>query len=310
MSMDTYIPAVELGDPMRAGGIAQVIESRHSKYKPGDLVNSFCGWQEYVVFEPDNVEFVPVTRIPGHLDPALVLALSLTGLTAYFGLLDVGRPKKGETVLVSGAAGATGSVAGQIAKIKGCRVVGIAGGKHKCEWLLKKGKFDAAIDYKTEGINDRLRELCPRGIDVYFDNVGGPITDQVLLHLAQNARVVLCGAISQYNNKEGDIYGLKNYLSLIINRGNAQGFIVLDYLDRALAGLVKLTKWVDEGKIVQEIDMQSGFENIPSTLIRIFNGDNLGKQILKVVDAPLPVRNSTIEASVFKILQYFGTFKR
>lgn len=310
MAMETYMPIIDLGEPMRAGGIVQVVESKHSKFKPGDIVNYLCGWQEYVVFEPDRPGLVPATKLPAHLDPALLLALSLTGLTAYFGLLDVGRPKRGDTVLVSGAAGATGSIVGQIAKLKGCRVVGIAGGAEKCSWLLNTGKFDAAIDYKNDNIAARLTELCPDGVNVYFDNVGGPITDEVLLHIAQNARVVLCGAISQYNAVEDETYGLKNYLSLIINRGTAQGFIILDYLDRALEGLLCLTKWVEDGSVVQEIDMQSGFENIPQTLSRIFTGDNLGKQLLKVSEPPLPLRTNAMEKSVFGLLRAITVWRK
>ena len=310
MSMDTYIPAVNLGEPMRAGGIAQVVESRHSKFKPGDLVNSFCGWQDFVVFRPDQPEFVPVTRIPGHLDPKLILALSLTGLTAYFGLLEIGRPKQGDIVLISGAAGATGSVAGQIARLKGCKVIGIAGGESKCKWLKNTAKFDFAIDYKSQNIAEELDRICPEGIDVYFDNVGGSITDEVLLRINQKARIVLCGAISQYNQEVHDIYGLKNYLSLIINRGSAEGFIILDYLDRALEGLLKLISWVESGDVVQEIDLQHGFENIPATLLRLFNGDNVGKQILQLAEPPLPVRSPLLEPTIFKIMQKINMLRR
>ena len=308
MSMDTYIPAVNLGEPMRAGGIAQIIESQHPKFKAGDMVNSFCGWQEYVVFEPDKTEFVPVTRVPGHLDSKLVLALSLTGLTAYFGLLEVGRPRRGDTVLISGAAGATGSIAGQIAKLKGCKVVGIAGGEKKCQWLESVAKFDATIDYKKDDVKTELTRICPEGIDVYFDNVGGPITDEVLLHINEKARVVLCGAISQYNQKIDEIYGLRNYLALIIKRSNAEGFIILDYLDRALEGLLKLTLWVEKGSVKQEIDLQHGFENIPSTLLRIFNGDNVGKQLLQLSEPVLPVRSNPVEKIIFKLLQKIRGF--
>ncbi len=309
MAMDTYMPMVPLGEPMRASGIAQVIESRHAKFKPGDIVNYLCGWQEYVVFEPGKSGLVPATKLPGHLDPALLLALSLTGLTAYFGLLDIGKPKVGETVLVSGAAGATGSVVGQIAKLKGCRVIGIAGGAEKCAWLTNTAKFDAAIDYKNENISERLTALCPKGVDVYFDNVGGEMLDTVLLHVAKNARIVLCGAISQYNTPD-DMYGLKNYLSLIINRGRAQGFIVLDYLDRAIEGLLCLNKWIEDGKLIQEIDIQEGFEQIPETLTRLFTGENLGKQLLKVCDAPLPVRSSPIEKAVFNIMSNYMVWRK
>ncbi|MEM7469307.1 MAG: NADP-dependent oxidoreductase [Pseudomonadota bacterium] len=310
MAMDTYIPIIELGDVMRSGGIAQVVESKHSKYKPGDIINLLTGWQEYVVLNPDKPEFVPPTKLPGHLDPALMLALSLTGLTAYFGLLDIGRPKTGDTVLVSGAAGATGSIAGQIAKQKGCRVIGIAGGAEKCGWLTDKGKFDAAIDYKQDDIAEKIGQLCPGGVNVYFDNVGGPITDEVLNHLAQNARIVLCGAISQYNSTDADYYGLKNYLSLIINRGKAEGFIILDYLDRALEGILCLTKWVEDGAVVQEIDMREGFENAPQTLTRIFTGENLGKQLLKVCDLPLPTNTNAIERTMFNMIRAFTVWRK
>ena len=309
MAMDTYMPAVELGEPMRAGGIAQVIESKHAKYKAGDLINYLCGWQEYVVIEPSARSLVPVNKMPGHFDPALLLALSLTGLTAYFGLLDIGKPKRGETVLVSGAAGATGSVAGQIAKLKGCRVIGIAGGAEKCQWLTDKAKFDAAIDYKNENVGDRLTELCPQGVDVYFDNVGGEILDEVLMHLAINARIIVCGAISQYN-KPDDFYGVKNYVSLIIRRASAEGFIVLDYLDRAVEGLLCLNKWVEDGKIIQEIDMQHGFDQIPQTLTRLFTGENLGKQLLKVTDPPIPIRSNPVEVAVFRLLSAYMAWRK
>lgn len=310
MAMETYMPIVDIGEPMRAGGIAQVIESRHAKFKPGDIVNALCNWQEYLVFEPDKPELVAATKLPAHLDPALLLALSLTGLTAYFGLLDIGRPRSGDIVLVSGAAGATGSIAGQIAKIKGCRVIGIAGGAEKCAWLTDTAGFDAAIDYKHDDIGARLDTLCPDGINVYFDNVGGPITDEVLLHIAHEARVVLCGAISQYNTEPQDLYGLKNYLSLIINRGTAQGFIVLDYLDRAVEALLCLNQWVAEGRITQEIDIQEGFDNIPATLSRIFTGDNLGKQLLKLCDPPLPLNVSAVEKLAFDVMSRYVAWRR
>ena len=308
MAMDTYMPMVPIGQPMRAGGIAQVIESKHPKYKPGDIVNGLCGWQEYVVFEPNQSDSVPPTKLPGHLDPAMTLALSVTGLTAYFGLLEIGKPKPGETVLVSGAAGATGSVVGQIAKLKGCRVIGIAGGPEKCAWLTDRAKFDAAIDYKHDNVEERIGALCPDGVNIYFDNVGGEILDAALLHLAMHARVVLCGAISQYNlADDADRYGIKNHMELVIQRGTAEGFIILDYIDRAIEGLLCLNKWVDEGKIVQEIDMQEGFDKIPATLERLFTGANLGKQLLKVGDAPLPVRTSAVEKLVMRLMGAYYT---
>lgn len=310
MAMETYMPIVALGEPMRAAGIAQVIESRHAKFKPGDIVNALCNWQEFLVFEPDKPGLAAATKLPAHLDPALLLALSLTGLTAYFGLLEIGRPQAGDTVLVSGAAGATGSIVGQIAKIRGCRVIGIAGGAKKCAWLTDKGGFDAAIDYKHDDIGARLSALCPHGVNVYFDNVGGPITDEVLLHIAQNARVVLCGAISQYNTDPQDLYGLKNYLSLILNRGTTQGFIILDYLDRAVEALLCLNKWIEDGRITQEIDLQEGFENIPATLTRIFTGDNLGKQLLKLGDPPLPLNTSAVQKFAFDLMSRYVAWRK
>jgi NADPH-dependent curcumin reductase CurA len=310
MAKDTYMPIVPLGEPMRAGGIAQVIDSTHPKYKPGDIVNGLCGWQEYVVFEPDQSD-VPPTKLPSTLDPALTLALSVTGLTAYFGMLEIGKPRAGQTVLVSGAAGATGSIAGQIAKRKGCRVIGIAGGPQKCSWLVETARFDEAIDYKNDDVEKRIGALCPNGVDVYFDNVGGEILDAALLHLAMHARVVLCGAISQYNVEEdAELYGIKHHMELVVNRGTAQGFIILDYLDRAIEGLLCLHKWVQDGDIVQEIDMQEGFENIPETLARLFTGANLGKQLLKVADAPLPVRTSPIEKAALGALGAYYAWRK
>ncbi len=306
MSKDTYMPIVPLGQPMRAVLTAQVIESKHRNYKPGDMVNGIAAWEEFVSFSPDKEE-TPPSKLPGHLDPALTLALAGTGLTAYFGLLEVGKPKAGDTVLVSGAAGATGSIVGQIAKLKGCRVIGIAGGPEKCAWLTDKAGFDAAIDYKNDDVEARIGALCPNGIDIYFDNVGGEILDAALLHLAMGARVVLCGSISQYNVVDDERYGVKNHMELVIKRSRAEGFLILDYLDRAIEGLLCLNKWVDEGKVIQEIDMQEGFENIPATLTRIFTGANLGKQLLKVSDPPLPLRTNGIEQAVMGLLtNYFA----
>ena len=215
----------------------------HPKFKPGEIINYLCGWQEYFIFEPDGENLVPPTKLPGHLDPALLLALSLTGLTAYFGLLEIGEPKAGETVLVSGAAGATGSIAGQIAKLKGLR----------------------AAARSVPGSPTR-RISTPRST-----------------------------------------HAIEALTLLIINRGTARGFIIIDYLGGALEGLLNLNKWVEDGKVIQEIDMQHGFDQIPATLTRLFTGKNLGKQLLKVSDAPLPLRTSAIEQTVFKIMTaYMG----
>jgi hypothetical protein len=209
--------------------------------------------------------------------------LGMTGITAYYGLLDVGRPKAGETVVVSGAAGATGSIAGQIARIKGCRAIGIAGGKAKCDWLVQKARFDAAIDYKSEDVGARLRELCPKGIDVYFDNVGGDLLDLALARLAMRGRIVLCGAIASYNDAELRP-GPKNYSNLIVKRGRMEGFIVLDYVKRAPEAVLELFGWVQAGEIVNQVDVKEGLENAPATLRRLFEGDNQGKQLLKIAD--------------------------
>ena len=211
----------------------------------------------------------------------------MTGLTAYFGILDVGQPKEGDTCVVSGAAGATGSVAGQIAKLKGCRVIGIAGGPEKCGWLTREAHYDAAIDYKSEDVDARLRELCPDGIDLYFDNVGGDVLDAALAHIAQNARVVLCGGISRYNATEPPP-GPKNYLNLVIQRARMEGFIVIDYADRFATAAREITDWITGGKLTFQEDVQEGFENAPRTFLRLFEGKNVGKQLLKIAEPPLP----------------------
>jgi NADPH-dependent curcumin reductase CurA len=212
---------------------------------------------------------------------AALSVLGLTGITAYFGLLEVGQLKEGDVVVISGAAGATGSVAGQIAKRKGCRVVGIAGGAEKCAWLTDKAGFDAAIDYKNEDVGARLSELCPDGIDVFFDNVGGPILDEVLARIARGARVVICGAISRYNEEEAPP-GPRNYYRIVAQRGRMEGFVVIDFLARAAEAAAELMKWVAEGSIVWEVDVQKGFENAPKTLQRLYTGANFGKQLLEL----------------------------
>jgi NADPH-dependent curcumin reductase CurA len=213
--------------------------------------------------------------------------LGITGLTAYFGLLDLGKPKAGETVVVSGAAGATGSVAGQIAKIEGAHVIGIAGGPAKCAWLTKEAHFDAAIDYKNENVAERLAELCPKGIDVYFDNVGGEILEAVLDRIAQRARIVLCGGISGYN-EETPKPGPRNLMNLVVNRARMEGFILLDYYPRFAEAVPKLLAWVRSGAIVHQEDIQRGLENAPRTLLRLFTGANTGKQILQVAQPSKP----------------------
>jgi NADPH-dependent curcumin reductase CurA len=240
------------------------------------------GWQDYAVVRADG-RAPPQKLIAGVPIELQMSALGMTGITAYFGLLDVGRLQAGETVVVSGAAGATGSVAGQIARIKGCRAIGIAGGKDKCEWLVKVARFDAAIDYKAEDVGARLRELCPKGIDVYFDNVGGELLDVALSRLAKRGRIVLCGAIATYNDEKLRP-GPKNYQNLILKRGRMEGFLVLDYLARAAEAVMPLFSWVQEGKIVDRVDVQDGLENAPRALSRLFRGENQGKQLVKIAD--------------------------
>jgi NADPH-dependent curcumin reductase CurA len=275
----SYVPPVQIGETMRAGAVAEVVESRSSDLKVGDRVQGSFGWQDYAIARPESGGLM---KVPEGVEPTLALSvLGGTGLTAYFGMLDVGKPEPGDMVVVSGAAGATGSVAGQIAKIMGCTVVGIAGGPEKCRWLTTEAHFDAAIDYKSDDVGARLRELCPEGINVYFDNVGGEILDTVLTRIAQRARVVLCGGISMYNATEPPP-GPSNYMVLVIQRARMEGFIVSDYVSRFTEAAGRLAQWVAEGKIAHAEDIQEGFENAPRTLLRLFEGKNLGKQLLKI----------------------------
>jgi NADPH-dependent curcumin reductase len=274
----SYIPPVQIGEVMRAGMIGRVLESRADRFQAGDHVTGWLGVQDHptcaqdVVFEVDPAQ-APLTTYLG--------ALGMPGMTAYFGLLDVGMAKEGETVVVSGAAGAVGSVAGQIARIKGCRVVGIAGGPRKCEWVAGELGFDACIDYKAADVAAALREHCPEGIDVYFDNVGGEILDAALARLARGARVVVCGAISQYNNLDS-MRGPSNYMSLLVNRARMQGFVVLDYLPRYAEAQREMAAWIADGRLIAREDVVEGFEDFPQALARLFAGENVGKLVLKV----------------------------
>jgi NADPH-dependent curcumin reductase CurA len=281
----SYVPPVAIGEVMRAASVSQVVESKNPAFTPGEFVQGVFGWQDYAV--SDGRGPLPVSKLPPGVPLTWPLGvLGITGLTAYFGLLDLGKPVAGETVVVSGAAGATGSVAAQIAKLKGCRVIGIAGGRDKCAWLLGQAGLDHAIDYKAENVPARLRDLCPRSIDVYFDNVGGEILDAVLAQIATRARVVLCGGISNYNAAEPPP-GPRNYMNLVVQRARLEGFIVLDYLTRFGEALQELAGWVINGKIKHQEDVQVGIENAPRTLLRLFEGKNLGKQLLKIADPPL-----------------------
>jgi NADPH-dependent curcumin reductase CurA len=276
----SYIRPVEIGDVMRAGGAGRVLESKNPGYEPGDHVVGTFGVQEYAASDGSGVIKVDPALVPL---PVYLGALGMPGITAYFGLLDVGRPKSGETVVVSGAAGAVGTVTGQIAKIKDCRVVGIAGGPEKCDYVVSELGFDAAIDYKNEDVRAALKEHCPNGIDIYFDNVGGEILDLVLARLARNARIVICGAISQYNN-QGPMRGPSNYMSLLVNRARMEGFLVFDYADRYFEAATEMAGWMVEGKLKSREDIVEGFENFPETLLKLFKGENIGKLVLKVAD--------------------------
>ncbi|HZF48647.1 MAG TPA: NADP-dependent oxidoreductase [Polyangiaceae bacterium] len=282
MAQDTYMPAVAIGEVMRSAGIGVVEESRHRDFAPEDIVSGLLGWQDYAVMTSSGLAR-PTKIPPGVPLPVALSALGHTGLTAYFGLLDIGKIREGETVVVSGAAGATGSMACQIAKIKGCRVIGIAGGPEKCKWLTDELGVDGAIDYKSEDVAKRLRELCPKGIDVYFDNVGGEILDAALGELAMRGRVVICGGISGYNSDDLPA-GPRKYMNLLIKRGRMEGFLVSDYFDRAGEAIKDIGGWARAGKIKDRVEMEEGLENAPKALQRIFKGENMGKQLVKVGD--------------------------
>jgi hypothetical protein len=280
---ESYLPPVQLGEPMRAGSVGQVVESNNPGFAKGDIVQTTGGWQDFVVLAPET-SVMGLNKVPAGITPEMMMSvLGVTGLTAYWGLLDLGEPKAGETVLVSGAAGATGSVAGQIAKIKGCRVVGIAGGAQKCAWLKDELGFDDVIDYKNENVAERIAATCPNKVDVYFDNVGGDILQAALDNINMHARVVLCGGISGYNATE-PVPGPNNLMNLIIMRARMEGFIVIDYMNRSGEAIQDLLQWIEAGQLKFQVDVQEGFEKIPNTLQRLFTGQNLGKQLLKIAD--------------------------
>jgi NADPH-dependent curcumin reductase CurA len=274
----SYVPPVRIGEVMRAGGVGRVIASNHDGFAVGDEVVGVFGVQEFAVSDGRGVMKIDTGLAPA---PVWLGALGMPGMTAYFGLLEVGALKDGETVVVSAAAGAVGSVVGQIAKIKGCHVVGIAGGPEKCEWITGELGFSAAIDYKNDDVPARLREHCPKGIDVYFDNVGGDILDACLARLAMHARVALCGAISQYNST-GPMKGPSNYMSLLVNRGRMQGFLVFDYADRYAQAVVEMAGWIKAGQLKTREQVVEGLETFPETLLQLFRGENIGKLVLKV----------------------------
>ena len=281
----SYIPPVGIGEVMRAGGIGRVTASDNPAFAPGDVVSGLLGVQEYCQ---------AATGVPGGRLEKIDLRLGtpaqwlnvfgMPGMTAYFGLLDIGQPKPGDTLVVSGAAGAVGQTVGQLARIKGCRVVGIAGGQAKCDWVVRELGFDACIDYKGGSVRDGLKTHCPKGVDIYFDNVGGEILDQVLAKLAPKARVVICGAISQYNNTT-PMQGPKNYMSLLVNRARMEGMVVFDYADRFPQAIAELAGCLKDGRLKSKEDIvDGGVAAFPRTLNKLFAGENFGKLVLRVAD--------------------------
>lgn len=279
--MDQYMPPVQVGEVMRGGTLGVVEASNNPAFKVGDIVQPFLGgWQDYVVAEAAQ----PIPRGPLPLT-AFMSVLGMTGATAYFGLLDVGKPKAGETVVVSAAAGAVGSIVGQIAKLKGCRVVGLAGSDEKCRHVVTNLGFDACINYKTENVLDALRRECPNGIDVDFENVGGEILDAVLTLINDKARIALCGLISSYN-ADRPVPGPYMFRNILMKKARVEGFIIIEYLGRMGEFVADMSQWVAEGKIKWDVDLQQGLEHAPVHLQRLFTGANTGKLIVQIGPEP------------------------
>lgn len=277
----SYIAPVEIGAVMRAGGIARIRESKLPGFDVGEHVFCMTGVQQFCVSDGRDAQKVQSDIAPL---PTFLGVLGMTGLTAYFGILDVGAISAGETVVVSGAAGAVGSVVGQIARIHGCRVVGIAGGKQKCDYLIDELGLDAAIDYKNGGLRKALRKHCPDGVDVFFDNVGGETLNTVLPMLRMHGRVVICGAISQYNNT-GPVTGPSNYMSLLVSRARMEGFVVFDYAKRYPEAVAAMVGWIADGRLKSQEQIEDGIENFPAALLKLFEGGNFGKLILRNTSA-------------------------
>ncbi|MCP5179105.1 MAG: NADP-dependent oxidoreductase [Pseudomonadales bacterium] len=273
-----YVAPLQIGDVMRAGGAGTVVASNRADLAVGTLVTGSFGMQDYCL---SNGRDIPLRRFPAGVDAVTALGvLGGTGMTAFFGMLELGQPRQGNTVVVSGAAGATGSIAGQIARLKGCRVIGIAGSPDKCRWLVDDLGFDAAINYKTQNVGEELDRLCPQGIDVYFDNVGGEILDACLARIAMHARVVICGGISRYNTT-GPIPGPRNYFNLVYRRARMEGFIVIDYASRFDQAAGEMKQWIDAGLIRHRATVIDGFTALPKALVQLFSGVNTGKLLVK-----------------------------
>lgn len=277
----SYIPPVGIGEVMRALALGCVVSSQNPNFAAGDYVSGGLGVQEYAISDGNGIFKIDprIAQLPAHLS-----VLGMPGMTAYFGLLDTGQPNPGDTVVVSAAAGAVGAVVGQIAKIKNCRAIGIAGGPDKCRYIVDELGFDAAIDYKAEEIYGDIQKHCPKGVDVYFDNVGGEILDAALSRLARGARIVICGAISQYNNT-GPIQGPKNYLSLLVNRASMKGMLVMDYQSRFPQAIREMAGWMAEGSLKQREHIVEGLEKFPEAFLMLFTGANFGKLEIKVADS-------------------------
>ena len=283
MRRDTYVPIIPLGDVMRAASVGQVIESKHRDYKPGEFVQGAFGWQDYIA--TDGAGFLPMRKLPAGVPANLALSLfGITGPTAYFGVLDVGQVKAGETFVVSGAAGATGSVAGQIAKIKGCRVIGTAGGKAKCDWLKNELGFDDCLDHRDPDLAAKLKDACPKGIDVYFENVGGVVFDAVFPQLNAFARMPVCGLIAEYNNfgETSPKWAGKMMRAVLTKRLTIRGFIVSDFASRHADFLRDMSAWVREGKVKHKEFVTEGLDSAPAAFMGLLKGANFGKQLVRV----------------------------
>jgi len=283
----SYIPPVAIGEVMRAGGVGKVIASRNPKFAVGDCVSAGFGIQEYLTLAQADFKRSGLVKIDLNMGTLTqwLNVLGMPGMTGYFGLMDVGQPKAGETVVVSGAAGAVGQTVGQMAKIKGCRAVGIAGGQAKCDWVVNELGFDACIDYKAgpSAVKDGLKQHCPAGVDVYFDNVGGEILDTVLTRINRGARIIICGAISQYNNTTA-VQGPKNYLSLLVNRARMEGIVVFDYADRYHLAVAEMAGYLKDGRMKSKEDVVKGLDAFPEALNKLFSGENFGKLVLQVAE--------------------------
>ena len=273
----TYMPGVQIGSVMRGFGAGKIIESKNNNYPQGSYISGLFGVQEYAISDGNGTTLIPEINEPLSYHLGI---LGMPGMTAYFGLLEKGQPKEGETVFISGAAGIVGSTVGQIAKIKGCTVVGTAGTKEKCQYLVEECGFDAAINYKEEDLEESIKAVCPSGIHVVYDNVGGPLLDILLKNLARGARVVICGAISQYNKSE--MYGPKNYMKIVTARGYINGIIVFDYIKEYPKAVKEMSQWIAQGKLKTKEHIVNGIENFPSTLQMLFKGENFGKLSLKL----------------------------